>query len=309
MSTSRFTRSGRPALRGVIPALFLLAACSAGAPERPVGEVIAEADAGKAEAVPVLIGYFGHPDGDTVQMAWEAAVRLGGTAEGALVAALDSPDRTVSEHAAGALGAIRSEDAVEALEKALEKPDFRRYVAAWALGEIGNPGAVPALVEALGDEDGETRKYAARALVKFGPEGVPALIEALGSPSPWRRRYAVRALGEIRDPRAAGPLLGMEGEVDREVFLWALGRIGDPRGYSVIAAAAEDPDWRIRLAAVQALGDLANKEAVPALTGALGDEEWIIREWAARGLESVTGDRLTYRDQKGEDVYPYNLYR
>ena len=309
MSTSRFTRSGRLALLAAIPALLLLAACSARSPERPVSEVIAEAEAGAAGAVVELIGFFGPPDDDTVQAAWEAAVKLGGPAEETLLAALDSPDRTVSEHAAGALGAMRSAKAVTALEKALERSDFRRYVAAWALGEIGDPGAIPALVGALGDGEGETRKYAARALVKFGPEGVPALIGALGSESPWRRRYAVRALGEIRDPRAAGPLLGMEGEVDREVFLWALGRIGDPRGYPVIAAAAGDPDWRIRLAAVQALGDLAQEDAVSALTGALEDEEWIIREWAARGLESVTGNRHTYRDQKGEDVYPYNLYR
>ena len=60
---------------------------------------------------------------------------------------------------------------------------------------------------------------------------------------------------------------------------------------------------------MQALGDLADRRAVPQLRLTLDDEEWIIREWSARSLESITGNRVTYRDQKGEDVVPYNLYR
>jgi len=278
-------------------------------PEKPLDAVIAEAEAGKPGAVEELVSRFGYPDPDEVQKAWEAAVRIGAPAENELIRALEDSNRSVSEHAAGALGANRSRKAVQGLMSALEREDFRRYVAAWALGEIGDDAAIEALVTALGDEDGETRKYATRSLVKFGPEAVPALVEALGSPSPWVRRYAVRALGEIRDPRAAVSLLGAEGKVDREVFLWALGRTGDPRGYPILAQAAADSDWKIRLAAVQALGDLADSRAVPQLTLTLEDEEWIIREWSARGLESVTGDRYTYRDQRGDNVYPYNLYR
>jgi HEAT repeat protein len=65
----------------------------------------------------------------------------------------------------------------------------------------------------------------------------------------------------------------------------------------------------VRLAAVQALGDLADLAAVPTLKKALADPEWIVREWAARGLESVTGERFTYRDQHGKDIVPYSLYR
>lgn len=307
MSTSPFTRSGSLLLAG---ALFLFAGgCSRLGPEKPLETVIAEAGEGSPGALKELISRFGHPDPETAQKAWEAVVAIGEPAAAELIAALASGDRSVSEHAAGALGANRSREAVEGLKSALERENFRRYVAAWALGEIGDPGSIPALVRALGDEDGETRKYATRALVKFGPEAVTALIEALESDSSNIRRYAVRGLGEIRDPRAAGPLLEAEGKVDREVFLWALGRLADPRGYPLMAAAARDSDWRIRLAAVQAFGDLGDERAVPALTLTLDDEEWIVREWSARGLESVTGNRHTYRDQKGEDVHPYNLYR
>jgi HEAT repeat protein len=65
----------------------------------------------------------------------------------------------------------------------------------------------------------------------------------------------------------------------------------------------------VRLTAIQALNDLGDERAVPVLAAALADPEWMIREWAARGLESITGNRHRYRDQHGEEVYPYSLYR
>lgn len=302
----RFTRFGSA---GLAVAICLTAGCPSVGPRKPLETVISEAEAGRPGALKELISRFGHPDPDAVQRAWEAVVGIGAPATDGLIQALKSGDRSVSEHAAAALGANRAREAVEGLSAALEREGFRKYVAAWALGEIGDPVSIAALVGALGDEDGETRKYAVRALIKFGSEAVPSLVEALESQAPLVRRYAVRGLGEIRDPTAAGPLLAVEGKIDRQVFLWALGRLGDPRGYPLIAPAAGDPDWRIRLAAVQALGDLGDEHAVPELTLTLDDEEWIVREWSARGLESLTGNRHTYRDQKGEDVHPYNLYR
>ena len=225
------------------------------------------------------------------------------------IRALAGRDRTVGEHAAGALGALQAKEGVDGLLAALARQDFRRYVAAWALGEIADARAIPGLVRALGDTDPETRKFATRSLVKFGPVASDALLAALADPSPAVRRYAVRALGQIQERRAIEPLLALEGKVDADVLLWAFGRLGDLRGLPLLEREAGAADWRVRLAAVQGLGDLANAAAVPALQRALADPEWIVREWAARGLESVTGERHTYRDQHGNDVVPYSLYR
>jgi HEAT repeat protein len=296
-------------LRCALLGLVLAGGCGRVEKEKPLDQVIAAAKAGDGAAVRDLIRRFAHPDPLVSEKAWEAVVALGPAAEPALIEGLSSADPTVAEFCAGALGGRNARAALDPLMKALKTWPVRRYVAAWALGEIGDARAIPALVAALGDRDIEVAKYAARSLVKFGREATGPLLEALEGPSGQTRHYAVRALGEIQDPRSADTLLGMTGKVDRAVHLWALGRLGDRRGFETIAAAVADQDRTIRLTAIQALNDLGDARAVPVLTAALADPEWMIREWAARGLESITGERHRYRNQHGEEVYPYSLYR
>jgi len=288
---------------------LLLAGCGRVEKEKSLQQVIAAAQAGDAAATRDLVRRFAHPDPEVSEKAWEAVVALGDAAEPALIEGLSAADPTVAEFCAGALGGRSAKAAVEPLMKALKNWPVRRYVAAWALGEIGDPRVIPALVTALGDRDIEVGKYAARSLVKFGKEATGTLLKALDDPSEQTRHYAVRALGEIQDPRSAETLLGLTGKVDRAVHLWALGRLGDRRGFDVVAAAVADPDRIVRLTAIQALNDLGDERAVPVHTRALEDTEWMIREWAARGLESITGNRHRYRNQHGEEVYPYSLYR
>jgi len=316
MSTSRSTRSGSSTrahlalLAAALAAVLCLEpGCSRGLSDRPLVEVIAAAENGGGPALRELVQRFGDPDPAVAQQAWEAAVQIGAPVVPECLKALDAKDRNVGEHAAGALGALQAKEAVDGLTAALGRPDFRRYAAAWALGEIADPRAIPALVRALGDSDSETRKFATRSLVKFGPLASDALLAALNDPSAPLRRYAVRALGQIQEQRAVEPLLALEGRVDQDVLLWAFGRLGDLRGLPLLERSASAADWKVRLAAVQALGDLADPAAVPLLKKALDDPEWIVREWAARGLESLTGERFTYRDQHGNDVVPYSLYR
>jgi HEAT repeat protein len=288
---------------------LLVAGCARGLSDRPLAEVVAAAEKGAGPALRELVARFGDPDPALAQQAWEAAVKIGDPIVPECIGALAARDRSVGEHAAGALGALQAKAAVDGLVAALARPDFRRYAAAWALGEIADPRAIPALVRALGDTDPETRKFATRSLVKFGPLASDALLAALADPAAPVRRYAVRALGQIQERRAVEPLLALEGRVEQDVLLWAFGRLGDLRGLPVLERSAGAADWQVRLAAVQALGDLADLAAVPTLKKALADPEWIVREWAARGLESVTGERFTYRDQRGNDVVPYSLYR
>jgi HEAT repeat protein len=303
-------RAHRALLAAALLVLGALAAgCARGYSERPLAEVVAAAQKGDAPALRELVARFGDPDAAVAQQAWDAAVKIGPPVVPVCLLALTAKDRSVSEHAAGALGALQAKEAVDGLIAALARQDFRRYVAAWALGEIADTRAIPPLVRALGDTDPETRKFATRALTKFGPLASDALLAALADPSALVRRYAVRALGQTQERRALEPLLARQEQIDQDVLLWALGRLGDLRGLPVLARASGAADWKVRLAAVQALGDLADLAAVPTLKQSLGDPEWIVREWAARGLESLTGERFTYRDQHGNDVVPYSLYR
>ena len=288
---------------------LLLIGCGRVEKEQPIAEVIAAAKAGDAAATRDLVRRFAHPDPLVAEKAWEAVVALGDAAEPALIEGLSAADPTVAEFCAGALGGRGAKAALDPLMVALKTWSVRRYVAAWALGEIGDTRAIPALVAALGDRDIEVAKYAARSLIKFGKEATDPLLKALEDPSEQTRHYAVRALGEIQDPRSADTLLALAGRVDRGVHLWALGRLGDRRGFETVAAAVADQDRTVRLTAIQALNDLGDARAVPVLTTALADPEWMIREWAARGLESITGNRHRYRNQHGEEVYPYSLYR
>ena len=149
--------------------------------------------------------------------------------------------------------------------------------------------------------DAETRKFATRSLIKFGPEASDALLAALADPR--RRRCAATRAGARRRSRsgaASSRCSRSRGRSTRDVLLWAFGRLGDLRGFSRwTRARGADPTGRCGSPRCRRSATSPTRAAVPALKAALDDPEWIVREWAARGLESVTGERFTYRDQHG----------
>jgi len=51
--------------------------------------------------------------------------------------------------------------------------------------------------------------------------------------------------------------------------------------------------------------------AVPesAIRRTLENPDVDVREWSARALENITGDRVLCRDASGKMILPYNLYR
>jgi HEAT repeat protein len=60
--------------------------------------------------------------------------------------------------------------------------------------------------------------------------------------------------------------------------------------------------------AATALGPIGSIQQAEALEVLLEDEVNVVREWAARSLEMMTGKRYTYRNEAGEYVQPYNIY-
>jgi HEAT repeat protein len=65
----------------------------------------------------------------------------------------------------------------------------------------------------------------------------------------------------------------------------------------------------VRREAAQALGNLEDPGAAASLTEALDDDVTVVREWAARSLETITGRPVLYLGEDGEMIPPYNLYR
>jgi HEAT repeat protein len=135
------------------------------------------------------------------------------------------------------------------------------------------------------------------------------------------RRAAVGALGEIRDPRATGRLLGaladpglqaaalealrrlgaaalpeMERafaastlEADpRRLLIDLAGRLEDPKARRLLLAGLDDPDPAVRAEAAAALGDGGFREALrPLLEKKAGDPSPEVRQAAASALRKL----------------------
>ena len=86
-----------------------------------------------------------------------------------------------------------------------------RVQSARLLGSFQDRKSILPLLKAMADSHWGVRESAETALLNFGPDAVDLLIEALKKPS-WTLRFrSARLLGEIRDPRAAGPLRNAAG--------------------------------------------------------------------------------------------------
>ena len=122
----------------------------------------------------------------------------------------------ISRRAALALGAIKSEKAVDSLLTALSDEDSGvRWRAASALGAIKSEKAVDSLLTALSDEDSDVRWRAAFALGAIKSEkAVDSLLTALGDKDSDMRRSAASALDEIKSERAVDSLLTALGDED-----------------------------------------------------------------------------------------------
>jgi len=168
-------------------------------------------------------------------------------------------------------------------------PDIQ-YHAVEALGEIGDAGAVEPLITVLKhDEMSGVRWKTAESLVKIGAPSVEPLISVLQHPDSDVRWKAAIALGEIRDPRAIGPLIRQLSDTDRFVksrVAHALGMIGAPAVHPLIRTL-HDGDGNQRWGAAIALGGIKDPAAVEPLIRALADKYENVRAEAAASLAAI----------------------
>jgi HEAT repeat protein len=189
--------------------------------------------------------------------------------------------------AAGALGAIGSNTAIDPLLQAIRgtNRDVKRNVA-HALGLLQDPRSVEALIAASRDADALVRTESAVGLGRQrDPRGIAALITLLKDADDAVRWEAAAGLGRVRDPQAVEPLIASLADAAplvRERAIAALGTLRDARAVAPLIPLMKDADPVIRERAAIALGTLADPRASEPLIAALKDEDPLVREQAAR---------------------------
>ena len=260
-----------------------------------------------ATAVPFLAQKLDGGCPWTCADAAKALRKIGPAAVPALIEALASPNPTVKQAVAEALGAIGAEarNAVPTLINRLAdeaEEDCVRREAALSLGRIGSQAekAVPALTVAMADIDPTVSEAAARALGMLCTEAAPAvpnLVEILRCGQPDMRAAAASALGNIgpQAHAAVSQLIRALQDEQRNVRLEAveaLGGIGPGASAAVPALLRafrnRAADLGPRVAIV--LGQIGTQpeRTVPVLVNALAiDPEPAIREASAHALGEI----------------------
>jgi HEAT repeat protein len=222
---------------------------------------------------------------------------------------VNNEDEDVRTTALRALGRIRDRRAVPFLIEALGYPET------WLpprIGEIlvsiGKESIEPLKKELRNFESESRRGWAAEILGWLEAESATtALIESLFDVSPEVRARAAGALGKIKDNRAIAKLTELlvsePAPFVRIRVSQALGAIGNPVVIHYLVNILKDPEWWVRVRAVEALEQMGEK-SVPSLLVAMEDEDHEVRRRAALALERIGYVESILREYGKEDYKP-----
>ena len=210
----------------------------------------------------------------------------------ALLPLLADPHPRVRKRAAEAVARATSPDCVEFLSKAgLRHPHrFVRIHAAGGLGAIGDRSAAPALTSSLSDPDPDVRAAVCSALAALAiRDTVPRLVALAERDPAWpTKAAALEALAAL--DREAAERIAVSAVADRayQVRLTAA-RVG---GLRACASAITDPDWRVRVQAIETACVLRDRAVIGPLIDLLAKEQGRLRWDAWLALRDVTGKEL-----------------
>jgi len=173
--------------------------------------------------------------------------------------------------------------------------------------KLKQEGNVGGLLKLLGHTDWHVRRDAAVALAALGdPRGVDALCVALDSQEPKARQAAATALAELRDRRAAQPLVLTyqkelaQPETDAEVraalesallMFHSKEEVEGFRGEALVPYyLSQLGDEKANRGAAWSLGELGDPRAIQPLIGLLGNKDCFLRREVAVALGKL-GDR------------------
>lgn len=206
--------------------------------------------------------------------------------------------RRAAARALGNLG-MRGKAAIPALVRALDDPDSSvRDEAENALKKFGE-AAVPEVLVKLKDPDEFVRLRAVSVLGGIGPDAKAALpdIEAAkADSSEFVRNAAVEAEFRIRvEAKSLIPLFKEKDEEKRMYAVKACGYLG-PHAKPVLAELCQvlrtDKSKEIRREAARSIARMGReaRDAIPALTAALGDADDAVKLHALQALAEIGPD-------------------
>jgi len=211
-----------------------------------------------------------------------------------LVDALKHEDEGVREYAAEALGNLGDKMAIGPLCESLEDSSWRvRMWAAWALGKLRDEATVDPLIKALKDERLDVRRLAADALSQISDPAVLPVINVFAEEDPDLCARPEYVLWNMGNPSIPPLIKALQSENWRVRMRSAMTlahinykRINDPPGIILDPKAIHYLETKIDLPASKR----DEAQAVDPLVEALGDNEPIVRQYAAYALGEI-GDK------------------
>jgi hypothetical protein len=185
-------------------------------------------------------------------------------------------------------------------------PAVRRE-AAKSLGVLRDRRAVPALIAALDDADANVRMYAAAALGEIrDPAALDALLRALGDPQWCVRDQAAWAVHALADPQLAGRLAALlqDDAADEETVVWLLRGCGEPVAVAALQPLLASPTAATRVRAVQALGRWTTDAARDLRLAALQDPDPRVRRAALDSLPPTADEPIVQKVEERLAVEP-----
>lgn len=302
----------------------LAAVLRGGSYERRVAAAQALAEIGEAGVLKPLLVALKDPEALVRSAAAHGLARLGDIqAVPGLVAALRDRERKVRVAVISTLGQLGDMQAVNALQAMVKDRDWEvRAVLAEALGRLGDKSALPTVMGLLQDRDEEVRQNAADAAGRLGDEGaMETLVFAMVDEHMGVRQAAARALSSLdpyweRNPKAralipqlqqamrhhdsgvqfaaSGLLRRLTGRTGLETAVTPgteiFGRTGN-QAFDILQNLLRDPDAEVRLAAIEAIVRMKIPASVPALQGALNDQNRWVKQAADQGLLAITSGK------------------
>lgn len=201
--------------------------------------------------------------------------------------------RAVTAERLGKIGSARAVSPLLLTVRDVKDEDADvRGAALRALGRIRDPVAIPELIEALGTPEASLPQRIAEILVRFGDDAVgPLCRELRNRESEVRRMWAAEILGWLGNAEAAIPLIESLGDVNPEVrakSAGALGKLSESRAIDrLLEMLLSDPIPFVRTRVAQALGAIGNPRVIDHLVQVLKDPEWWVRIRAIEALEQI----------------------